>query len=67
LASVPLSGAQPVRLRIDARGGHYDFRYAIGGAWKILLADADGTILSTAKAGGFVGTMIGMYAHSGEP
>jgi alpha-N-arabinofuranosidase len=67
LASVPLSSAQPVRLRIDARGGHYDFRYATGGAWKTLLADADGTILSTAKAGGFVGAMIGMYAHSGEP
>ena len=67
LASVPLSGAQPVRLRIDARGGRYDFSYATGGVWKTLLADADGTILSTAKAGGFVGTMIGMYAHSGGP
>jgi alpha-N-arabinofuranosidase len=29
-----------------------------------LLRDADGTILSTKHAGGFVGTMLGMYAYA---
>jgi alpha-N-arabinofuranosidase len=32
--------------------------------WTPLLQDADGTILSTKVAGGFVGAMIGLYAHS---
>ena len=28
--------------------------------------DADGTILSTKKAGGFVGAVFGLYAHEGS-
>jgi alpha-N-arabinofuranosidase len=67
IASAPLGvppGA-PVRLRIDARGGAYDFFYAVGeGAWRPLHAGADGTILSTRTAGGFVGTMLGVHAYS---
>jgi hypothetical protein len=31
-----------------------------------LVKDADGTILSTKKAGGFVGTMLGLYAIAGQ-
>jgi hypothetical protein len=31
------------------------------------MRDADGTILSTKKAGGFVGTCFGMYAYSATP
>ena len=34
--------------------------------WTAVLKDADGTILSTKKAGGFVGTVIGMYAYAPE-
>ena len=67
MASVPitLSPAAPVYLRIRARDGRYDFLYASEpNAWKTLVADADGTILSTKVAGGFVGTMIGMYAYT---
>jgi len=52
-------------LRIDARDGRYDFSYATReNDWQVLLKDADGTILSTKVAGGFVGTMLGMYAQS---
>lgn len=65
LAAAPLQGSGPLRLRISARGGTYDFFYATGrGGWTSLLAGADGTVLSTAAAGGFVGATIGMYAHA---
>ncbi len=33
----------------------------------LLKGDADGTILSTRVAGGFVGTMLGMYAYHPGP
>jgi alpha-N-arabinofuranosidase len=53
-----------VFLRIDARGGRYDFRYAVReGEWMPLQLDADGTILSTKVAGGFVGSLFGLYAY----
>jgi len=62
--SVP---AGPIRLRIHARGGRYDFDYAAKtGGWKTVARDVDATNLSTAKAGGFVGTLIGPYAQSGS-
>jgi alpha-N-arabinofuranosidase len=66
LASIPLE-ALDVQLHVRARGGRYDFSYRAAsgqGAWIPLLQDADGTILSTKVAGGFVGAMIGLYAHS---
>ncbi|WP_309092505.1 family 43 glycosylhydrolase, partial [Phenylobacterium sp.] len=65
-AGVP-AGA-PVELKIDARGGRYDFAYAVQpGRWTSLARDADGTILSTKTAGGFVGVTFGLYAYSEEP
>jgi alpha-N-arabinofuranosidase len=55
-------------LRITARGGRYDFSYAErADAWRVLARDVDGTILSTHVAGGFVGTVIGMYAYAASP
>jgi len=58
----------PILLRIDARGDRYDFYYAARpGAWTPLATGADGTMLSTRIAGGFVGTMLGMYAFSSAP
>jgi xylan 1,4-beta-xylosidase len=66
LASVALVDAT-AQVQIRARGGRYDFSYRTGagqGDWTPLLSDADGTILSTKVAGGFVGAMIGLYAHS---
>ena len=68
LATVPLDvrpGA-PVRLKIEARGGVYDFSYATGrGGWTSLRRGEDGTMLSTRSAGGFVGAVFGLHAHSG--
>ena len=66
LAEVPISAAGPVQLQIQARGGSYDFRWSKDGRhWQPLLERADGTILSTKKAGGFVGAVFGLYAHDG--
>ncbi|WP_340106006.1 glycoside hydrolase family 43 protein [Rhodohalobacter sp. 8-1] len=54
-----------IYLKINARGPDYDFSYAVNeNDWQVLQEDADGTILSTVKAGGFVGTVIGVYAYS---
>jgi alpha-N-arabinofuranosidase len=66
VASATLAGAAdaPVYLKIDARGGRYDFSYGeTEGAWIALLRDADGTDLSTRTAGGFVGVVFGLYAY----
>jgi alpha-N-arabinofuranosidase len=67
VASVPvaLSPTAPVYLEIRARDDKYDFLYATApGAWNALVMGADGTILSTKVAGGFVGTMFGMFAYT---
>ena len=65
-APLPTRRQDPVQLRITARGGEYDFAYALGpGAWTELRRGEDGTILSTATAGGFVGAVFGLYASSG--
>jgi alpha-N-arabinofuranosidase len=67
LASAPLAAASEasVQLKIVARGDRYDFAYALTPTkWLTLKNDVDGTFLSTKVAGGFVGTMLGMYAVS---
>jgi len=64
-APVTLGPDANIDLKIVARGAAYDFAYATApGQWTTLVRDADGTILSTKKAGGFVGTIIGMYAFT---
>ena len=64
VASKPVA-AGAVQLRIHARGGLYDFDYAVKpGRWQPVAHDVDATNLSTAKAGGFVGTLIGPYAQT---
>lgn len=64
-APVHLSTDAPLYLKIRARGASYDFFYGYTpGEWVLLKGDVDGRILSTRKAGGFVGTYLGMYAHS---
>lgn len=64
---VSLKSGQPLDLRIRIRGGKADFAYAAApGRWETLSADADATTLSTKVAGGFVGTMLGVYAHGAE-
>jgi alpha-N-arabinofuranosidase len=60
LASVPLD-SDTLDLQIEADGGRMRFSYTVGGATRVLLGDVDASFLSTAKAGGFTGTIIGPY------
>ena len=67
VASAPLAmrPSSIIYLKIQARGGLYDFYYGYQpDQWTRLAHDVDGTILSTKRAEGFVGTYFGMYAHS---
>jgi alpha-N-arabinofuranosidase len=67
VAETPLAGGGPVDLKITARGGAYDFAYAVKpGVWTTLKADVDGTVLSTKTAGGFVGALFGVYAYGAQ-
>lgn len=67
LASVP-APAGTLKLRIVADGARYHFDWARpGGKWQRLLADADGTVLSSYRARGFVGAMVGPYAVQTGP
>jgi xylan 1,4-beta-xylosidase len=66
LASAPLPALPngTIYLRIAARRRAYDFYYAAApDRWTPLLRNADGTILSTKTAGGFVGTLFGLHAY----
>lgn len=66
IASVPFSAkvGAPLYLRAVARGGTYDFYYGYApGEWRPLKLGNDGTLLSTKRAGGFVGAMFGLYAY----
>jgi xylan 1,4-beta-xylosidase len=64
IAQAPLSGAGPVQLRVEAHGRDYAFAFAAGsGGWQAVGGAEDGSILSTAVAGGFVGSYVGLYAR----
>ena len=68
LAEKPVSAGR-LYMKVEAIGQEYSFYYATAAeAWAPLLENADGRILSTDVAGGFVGAYIGMYASSnGQP
>lgn len=63
LASAPYDG-EALELRVEARGQAYRFGWRAEGAeaWQPIGGEADGTILSTDRAGGFTGAYMGMYA-----
>jgi len=51
--------------KIEAKGKYYNFSYALNDTdWTLLKENVDATFLSTKKAGGFVGTIYGMYTTS---
>lgn len=67
LASALVEEGKPVRLRIEARGGEYDFSYAQDeNDWTQLATGEDGKVLSTRRAGGFVGALFALYAERAE-
>ena len=66
LATAPVDAARPVDLRMTMSGATARFAWRQGGAWNPLGDVQDSTILSTHRAGGFVGALAGLYAHSGS-
>jgi xylan 1,4-beta-xylosidase len=68
LAEKPVSAGK-IYLKVEAIGQDYSFYYAEEAEhWNVLAENADGRILSSDIAGGFIGTYIGMYAGSnGQP
>ncbi|HYF67974.1 MAG TPA: glycoside hydrolase family 43 protein [Ohtaekwangia sp.] len=55
----------PIRLKIEANGDDYVFSYAVGEDDFARVGDTvSGDILSTDVAGGFTGTLLGLYATS---
>ncbi len=55
-----------VGLRLVSNGDTYDFHYSPDGGktWKALCTGVDASFTSTATAGGFTGTTVGMYASN---
>ncbi len=65
IASVKLDADKPVQLQVEAEGDDYRFNYASGaGSFTNLGGTVSGDILSTNVAGGFTGSLIGLYATS---
>ena len=61
---LPITFGAPVYLRAAARAAEYDFDWSADGkTWHTLVKGADGTILSTKRAGGFVGAVLGVHAY----
>jgi len=71
VASAPLpagAGNQPVYLKLSIDGGTLGAAYALrNDEWKSLATRHDATFLSTKLAGGFVGTVLGLYNQKGIP
>ena len=67
IASIKVDMSKPLRLQVEARGDNYRFNYAeTSDSFKNLGGTVSGDILSTNVAGGFTGSLIGLYATSGN-
>lgn len=65
LASTKIDVKNPIRLQVKAEGDNYEFSYATNGTDFVNLGGTvSGDILSTNVAGGFTGSLIGLYATS---
>lgn len=64
LAEKTISATQDVQFRIEPKNEMYTMSFSTDGKTWTKLQDVDGRILSTAKAGGFVGSVFGLYATS---
>jgi len=64
VASAPLPGDGPVTLTIRTDRGTMTFDYQAAGTRRTLKADLDATLLTTQRAGGFVGVTVGPYVYT---
>lgn len=63
LATAELGKYKFIDLKITSDGDTFSFWYAPNGKnWQLLLDGVDSTYLTTLNAGGFTGTVIGLYA-----
>jgi len=59
------AGAPDMTLKVAGAGARYRFYYRVGTEDCMQIGgDQDGTILSTKKGGGFVGTYVGLFART---
>lgn len=66
VASAPIDPAQTIGLTMRIDGGTMAFDYRVGGRERTLTSNVSATLLSTQQAGGFVGTIIGLYSANGS-
>jgi xylan 1,4-beta-xylosidase len=65
IASTLIDVKSPIRLKVQATGDDYQFSYSTNGTDFVNLGGTvSGDILSTNVAGGFTGTLLGLYATS---
>lgn len=65
VAHTTIDANTSVKLQVEAKGNDYRFNYALGdGSYQNLGGTVSGDILSTNVAGGFTGSLIGLYATS---
>ncbi|WP_207431377.1 glycoside hydrolase family 43 protein [Sabulibacter ruber] len=65
IGSQKIDARKPIQLRVKAEGDAYQFSYSTNGKDFVDLGGpVSGDILSTNVAGGFTGTLIGLYATS---
>jgi len=67
IAEVPLwlEPGKPVYLRMEIDRADLDFSYSLDEKTYLpIVQNADGGVLTTARAGGFVGAVVGMYAQT---
>lgn len=67
IASKKIDHNEVIHLQVKAEGDNYRFNYSIDGEnFQNLGGTVSGDILSTNVAGGFTGSLIGLYATSGN-
>ncbi|PZU08855.1 glycoside hydrolase family 43 protein [Sphingomonas sp.] len=64
VARAPVHTDKPIGLAIHINGGTISFDYDVDGQAHSLKSGVDAGFLSTQRAGGFVGTVIGPFYHS---
>lgn len=65
VAHTTIDANTSVKLQVEAKGNDYRFNYALGDeSYQNLGGTVSGDILSTNVAGGFTGSLIGLYATS---
>lgn len=65
LATREVEATDALRLKIEGDEGDYGFAFDTGDGrgWQTLAGEVDGTVLSTDRAGGFVGALLGPFAR----